>query len=160
MAIDINPVRTAMERILATVPGSSKQQVTVPTVAAENMARVAAQRSAESMPGVTKNLVSPVKQLLQKANDLAAQRAARKYYGVPESAEAADFIKASQIAGPRPTIYNATTGEWGQVDPYQARTFGVPIGPSTVNPRELLHRMWSGETARPLPLYGSDIIPT
>jgi hypothetical protein len=112
------------------------------------------------MPPVTKNLVSPAKQLRQKANDLAAQREARQYYGVPESAEAADLIKASQIAGPRPTIYNATTGEWGEVDPYQARTFGVPIGPPIGDPIEMLRRMWGGETVRPLPLYGSDIIST
>ena len=106
---------------------------------------------------LNKNLVSPARQLSQKARDMRQQRMAREYYGEPESAEALDIVNAAKVQGPMPTLYNVTTGEWNEVDPYQARTMHVPVGPP--NP-EVWKRMWGGSNFSPLPLYGSDIMPT
>lgn len=102
-------------------------------------------------------LVSPAAQLFQKSGDLKQQRTAREYYGEPESVEASDIVNAAKVGGPMPTLYNVTTGEWNEVDPYQARTLGVPVGPPSPN---VLNRMWRGGTGIPLPLYGSDILST
>jgi hypothetical protein len=106
---------------------------------------------------MNRNLVSPARQLAQRARDLREQREAREHYGEAPTAEAEDIARASQIAGPTPTLLNMTTGEWGAVDPYQARTMGVPVGPP--NPA-ILNRMWRGEPLNPLPLYGSDLMRT
>ena len=106
---------------------------------------------------LNKNLVSPARQLSQKSRDLKEQRMAREFYGEPESVEASDIVNAAKTMGPQPTLYNVTTGEWNEVNPYQARTMGVPVGPP--NPA-ILDRMWRDGMGKPLPLYGSDILPT
>jgi hypothetical protein len=106
---------------------------------------------------MNRNLVSPARQLAQKARDLQYQREAREHYGEAPTAEVEDIARASQVAGPMPMLLNVTTGQWETVDPYQARTMGVPVGPP--NPA-VLNRMWSGEPFRPLPLYGSDLMRT
>lgn len=88
---------------------------------------------------MNKNLVSPARQLSQKSRDLREQRMAREFYGEPESVEASDIANAAKVGGPMPTLYNVTTGEWNEVDPYQARTMGVPLGP----PRsDIINKMW------------------
>jgi hypothetical protein len=106
---------------------------------------------------MNRNFVSPARQLSQKARDLSQQRMAREHYGEAPTAEAEDIARASQVQGPMPTLYNVTTGEWNEVNPYQARTMGVPLGPP--NPA-ILNRMWRGEPLNPLPLYGSDLMRT
>jgi hypothetical protein len=102
---------------------------------------------------LSKNLVSPAKQLVQQAHDRGVQREMRERYGEPETVPG----DVQAFAGPRPTIYNAGTGEWEEVMPEEGRMRGIPIGPP--NP-EVLKRMWGGETGNPLPMYGSDILRT
>jgi hypothetical protein len=106
---------------------------------------------------MNKNLVSPARQLSQKSGDLKQQRMAREFYGDPESVEVSDIINAAKVRGPMPTLLNVTTGEWNEVNPYQARTMGVPVGPP--NP-DIINRMWRDGMVQPLPLYGSDILTT
>ena len=104
---------------------------------------------------INRNLVSPARQLSQEARDMSQQRMAREHYGEAPTAEAEDIARAAQVQGPMPTLLNVTTGEWNQVDPYQARTMGVPLGAPS---RDVLNRMWSGgDVLKPLYTEGSDL---
>jgi hypothetical protein len=83
---------------------------------------------------VTKKLVSPARQLSQGISDLGQQKLGAEYRGIPE------FVPGdARTAGPAPTLYNANTGEWYEVTPFEARMHNIPLGPPSM---DVLNKMF------------------
>jgi hypothetical protein len=45
------------------------------------------------------------------------------------ASEEREYVQQRAQSGPLPTLYNQSTGEWGEVTPEIARSFGIPVGP-------------------------------
>ena len=119
MAIDTNPAREAMNKILATTPGSSGHQVTVPTVAAENMARVIAKRD---QPAATTGL------------DTTGQglgRGATSAVGATPAPGGTPAIPATLAIGGPPTGFAERFPQWtarrAELDAMYPRARGLPF---------------------------------
>lgn len=60
----------------------------------------------------------------------------------------ANIANEARLKGtPKPMVLDPATGQLREVTSEEASSFGVPIGPSMANPREMWGRMWRDRPA-------------